>query len=280
MLRNLSDLKGCAIHATDGDIGHVSDAYFDDKDWAIRYVVVDAGSWLQSRNILISPFSVKNSNWTERRLSVALTRERVKDSPDYDTHKPVSRQQELTYVGYYGYPVYWGGPNLWGWADEPGLMMTGIGAPFANPNPGSQQIANEYLQRQEEDSAEDDPHLRSSNAVLEYHVEATDGEIGHVDDMLFDDVSWAIRYLIVDTSNWWLGHKVLISRKWLNDINWADSTVSINLTREQIKNAPKYDPSIPMDRPTEIRMHRYYGYHGYWDEAGKLRSHKKELAEP
>ena len=56
-----------------------------------------------------------------------------------------------------------------------------------------------------------DCHLRSSNAVIGHHIGATDGEIGHLEDLLIDDHTWAIRYLIVNTSNWWSGHRVLVS---------------------------------------------------------------------
>src|SRR5664279_428506 len=123
MLRSMNDLEDCVIHATDGSIGQVKDLYFDDKAWVIRYLVVDTGSWLSSRNVLISPIAIGHPNWTEKVLPVSITKEQVKNSPSIDTDKPVSRQHEMRYLGYYGYPLYWGGAGLWGGGMYPYIMM-------------------------------------------------------------------------------------------------------------------------------------------------------------
>ncbi len=114
MLTNASHLKGLVIQATDGTIGTVDQFYFDDETWAIRYLTVETDGWLGDRQVLISPISVVHTDWQGKRLDVALTKKQVENSPNIDTHKPVSRQHETTYMGYYGYPFYWGGPNLWG----------------------------------------------------------------------------------------------------------------------------------------------------------------------
>ena len=103
MLRNVKDLRGYAIRATDGVIGRVDDFYFDDEGWAIRYLVVDTGSWLSGRKVLISPIAVGSPDWTTQVLPVSLTRTQVEHSPDIDTRRPVSRQHEAEYFGYYGY---------------------------------------------------------------------------------------------------------------------------------------------------------------------------------
>ena len=124
MLRNVKDLRGYAIRATDGVIGKVDDFYFDDEDWGIRYLVVDTGSWLSRRKVLISPIAVGHAGWMARRLPVALTRTQVEHSPDIDTRKPVSRQHEAEYFRYYGYPYYWGGGGLWGMGAYPGGLTT------------------------------------------------------------------------------------------------------------------------------------------------------------
>ena len=114
-----------------------------------------------------------------------------------------------------------------------------------------------------------DSHLRSCNAVIKYHIRATDGDIGHVNALLVDDETWAIRYLIVETSSWWLGHQVLIAPRWIDDVSWFDSTVSVDLKRQAVKDAPRYDVSAPLDRVQEMGIHQHYGRPGYWAVEGE-----------
>ncbi len=99
---------------------------------------------------------------------------------------------------------------------------------------------------------------------MDYHIEATDGDVGHVQGMLVDEETWAIRYIIVNTSNWWLGHQVLIAPQWIQDVSWSDATVSVNLTRQAVKDAPPYDSAAQLDRDQEIGIHEHYGRIGYW----------------
>ena len=126
MLRSMKNLEDYAIRATDGIIGHVKDFYFDDEAWVIRYLVVDTGTWLSSRKVLISPIAIGRPDWTVRVLPVSITKEQVKNSPDIDTQRPVSRQHEIGHLGYYGHPYYWGGAGLWGDGAYPGMMGTGL----------------------------------------------------------------------------------------------------------------------------------------------------------
>jgi hypothetical protein len=263
MLRNLKELENYKISATDGEVGHVKDFYFEDDAWVVRYFVVDAGSWLSSRMVLISPISVHHPDWVERTLPVSITREQVKNSPDIDTDKPVSRQNEAQYMGYYGYPYYWGGVGMWGEGLYPYTMIPGY------VDEGGDRIEREremeaYLRDERARHRNDDPHLRSCNAVTGYHIEAIDGEIGHVSGFLVDDETWAIRYLIIDTSNWWMGHKVLIAPPWIKDVRWSDQIVSVDLSRETIKNAPPYDSAADWSREQELSLYRHYGRNGYW----------------
>ena len=104
-----------------------------------------------------------------------------------------------------------------------------------------------------------DPHLRSCNAVLKYHIHASDGYIGHVEGLLVDDATWAIHYLIVDTSNWWLGHQVLVAPQWIQGVNWLSSNVSVDLSRKTLKDAPAYAVASSLDRQQEIELLEYYG---------------------
>jgi hypothetical protein len=252
MLRSVKALEGFSIGATDGGIGKVKDFYFDDEAWVIRYAVVNTNAWL-GHEVLISPHSLGQADWAEEVLPVTITREQVKHSPGIDTAKPISRQYETSYLGYYGYPYYWGGTGLWGERDYPGTMLTGM----------SPSGFRGYL-RAPSDVPNADPHLRSCNAVMGYHIHARDGEIGHVQGFLVDDYLWAVRYLIVNTSNWWVGHQVLVSPEWIQDVSWLESKVTIDLDRQAIKDAPAYDEEALVDRDAELRIYNHYGRNGYW----------------
>lgn len=258
MLRNFQELEKCTIGATDGNIGHVTDLYFDDHAWVIRYLIVDTGSWLFSRKVLVSPISIQKLNWEEHSLQAAITREQVENSPTVDTNKPVSRQHEEQHLGYYGYPYYWGGADLWGSGMYPFEMIPG----YANVRGGlaARDTAIEAIQKAERARhRNDDPNLRSCQAVIGYHLHASDGEVGHVEGFLVDDETWAIRYLVVNTSNWWTGHKVLIAPQWIDGIHWWDETVTVDLSRDTVKAAPPYDPVIELDAQKERELYTYYG---------------------
>lgn len=268
MLRNMKDLEGYAIGATDGTVGHVKDFYFDDVAWAIRYLVVDTGTWLSSRDVLISPIALRQPNWAEKVLPVAITREQVANSPDIGTEKTVSRQHEIQYLGHYGYSYYWGGAGLWGEGAYPSMLTTGE-APDKLAVDAMPPRAQSPEAEAEAAPQDDDPHLRSCNTVTSYHVQAIDGDIGHVAGFLVDDETWAIRYVVVDTSNWWLGHQVLIAPQWIDNVSWADATVSVNLTQQAVKDAPPYDAAAQLDREQELGLHEHYKRAGYWSPDAK-----------
>ena len=261
MLRNLKDLQGYALRATDGDIGTVKDFYFDDERWVVRYLVVETGTWLASRQVLISPASLGVPNHDEQVVPVSITREQVRNSPDIDTDKPVSRQHEADHLGYYGYPAYWDSVGLWGAGSLPGLMMPEAG--YAGPtvlDGDDSALAAERAARH----ADDDPHLRSCAVVTGHHIKAQDGEIGHVQGFIVDEQSWQIRYLVVDTSNWWMGHRALVAPPWIQEVSWTDKVVAVNMTRDAIRNAPEWNSSQPPDRTHEIETYKHYDRTGYW----------------
>lgn len=261
MLRDLKDLKDYAIEATDGDVGRVKDCYFDDQSWTVRYLVVETGNWLASRKVLISPLSVQQPNWADKTLPVSITKEQVKASPDIDTEKPVSRQHESLFLGFYGYPMYWGTDAF------SGLALPGYTAHVVPPDARQQQAEFDYARAGEGKRHElNDVHLRSCDDMEDYHIHAIDGEIGHVVGFLLDDETWAIRYLIVDTSNWWLGHQALIAPQWIEGIRWTDRTVNVDLTRQAIKESVPYDRSANLDRQAEAAIFHHYGRIGYWTE--------------
>ena len=83
--------------------------------------------------------------------------------------------------------------------------------------------------------------LHTMSLMRGYHIFASDGEIGHVDDFLVDEKSWAIRYLVVDTSNWIGGQSVLISATSLHSIDSVNRRIHVKLSREEIKNSPSVE---------------------------------------
>jgi hypothetical protein len=264
MLRDLKNMDGFSIAATDGDVGFATDFYFDDKSWVIRYLVVETGTWLSKRKVLISPMAIGEPNWKFATFPARLTREQVRNSPAIDTHKPVSRQHEMEYSSFFGYPYYWGGNGLWGAASYPGAMLTNTDFAGSGADYLAVQVENERRAREAQHTDHDDPHLRSCKAVTDYHISAVDGEIGHLQGLLVDEESWAIRYLIVNTSNWWLGHQVLVAPGWISDVSWAQRRITVDLTRQAIQESPPYDPAGLPDRPQETLLHEHYGHCGYW----------------
>ncbi len=251
MLRDVSELEGLGIRATDGELGEVKEFYFDDDSWAIRYLVVETGGWLGGMRVLISPYAIARMDPTGRHIDVALTKKQVENSPTIDTHLPVSRQHEVAYLGYYGYPYYWGGPYLWG----PGYYPSGLAIPTVASGESRSDKSHKNLS---------DSHLRSTKAVEGYHIEAVDGDIGHVHGFIVEEQSWAVRYIVVSTTNWWPGKEVLVSPAWITKTSWSESKLYTGLTREAIRDAPEYIESRKITRDYEDDLYMHYGRPPYW----------------
>jgi uncharacterized protein YrrD len=249
MLKSTAAIKDLTIHASDGEIGSVEDLYFDDETWAIRYLIVNTGSWLSSKLVLISPIFIKRADWATSQIHITLTRKQIENSPDIDTRRPVSRQYEADYMDYYGSSYYWGSGNMWG----SGMYPTALARrefPYTRTDADHLQWA--------------DSHLRSCKEVTGYNIEATDGEIGHVQDFIVDQYSWSVRYLEVKTRNWLPGKVVLISPEWIENVQWAGSKVRVGVNRETIKTTQEFIESVPITREYESQLHEHYGRPPYW----------------
>ncbi|MGO9359160.1 MAG: PRC-barrel domain containing protein [Xanthobacteraceae bacterium] len=251
MLRNASTLHGYGIAASDGHLGVVTDLLFEDTSWLLRWLVVDTGHWLPGRKVLLPATVLGLVDPEKREFSVRLTMAEVRHSPDIDTERPVSRQIETDLYDFYGWRPYW----------NPGLYLDGFGNGYGGgatmplPVPGSARLEEDIAAAERD---HDDPHLRSVQAVTGYHVHASDGEIGHVADFLIEDADWSIRYLVVDTRNWWPGNKVLISPRSVRGVEWEDRFVNLTVDRQAVKSSPAYDASMTIDRTYERRLHGYY----------------------
>ena len=253
MLHSAKGLHGYTPVAVDGEIGSVEDGYFDDARWTIRYLVVDTGGWLSGRRVLISPYAIGALDPRERRLALTLPRELIRDSPDIDTAKPISRQHEAAYYHYYGWAPYWGGAATWGAYTYPYAMTV------APPR----SLAGEAGASPTDDDG--DPHLRSIAEVAGYDIAALDGDIGRVDDFLIDDQDWAIRYLAVDTGSWSrAGRQVLIAPPWIGAIDWVARKVAVELPKEAIAASPGIEALTGLDRDYERRLHDHYRRPAYW----------------
>ncbi|WP_426370305.1 PRC-barrel domain-containing protein [Pseudocolwellia sp. HL-MZ7] len=258
MLYSADDLKKCQIQSLDGDLGKIKDLYFDDEAWAIRYLVVTTNNWFFKREALVSPIALEIPDWVNKTMQVNLSQKQIDDSPDISAHKPVSHQQEIKYFGYYGYPIYWGGTGIWGNSLYPAGPMI---EPDSNEAPPNAAQAKAYAESQHED-----PNLRSWENVKGFVVIGSDGEIGHIQGLLIDELTFAVRYVIVRANDWWIGHDILVSPQWFHDMKWSDSSVKVDHTRAEVKGAPLYDSLVKMDRNWEITMHNHYEREGYWSK--------------
>lgn len=233
MLFSFEALRGYGIHATDGDIGSVRDVFFEDTSSTIRYLVVDTGSWLPGRRVLLAPAAVGAVDRARQVVTTGLTKRQVEDSPSVDTDQPVSRQQEEVLHRHYGWDPYWYGPMGYGVAPYWGVGMAAVPPP-AREDTVERELADAQRER-------GDPHLRSAREVVGYYVAATDGDIGHVEDLLIDDDGWMIRQLVIDTRNWLPGKKVLVAPERLRAVDWADQHIVLDMTRADVKASPEYD---------------------------------------
>ncbi len=238
-------LQGYKLDSLDGEIGKVQEFYFDDRYWVIGYLVADSGNWLTGRRVLISPYAMVSVNSEDQNIIINLTKKQIEESPPIESNKPVSRQFEEDYYRYYDWPMYWGGPNMWG---------------------NYPDIVQGLEKRRESASIEKpwDAHLRSTHAVSGYHIQSPDGEIGHVEDFIIDDETWAIRYLVINTQNWWPGKKVLLATEWIERVSWADSKIFVDLSREVIKQSPEFTEESLLTREYEAEIHDHYCRQGYW----------------
>jgi len=224
MLRNVTQLYGHKLGALDGDIGHIKDFYFDDQTWVIRYLVVNTGSWLSGREVLLSPHALGKWDDTRKTLSVNLKKKQIENSPAPEAHRPVSRQYEIEFYRYYGWPAYWEGTDVWG--------LGGFPVPLPPPMIEPQVELPRHR---------GDQHLRSTHAIAGYSIQAKDDAIGRVTGFYFDDRQWTVHDLAVETGHWFAGKEIRISRKKVERISYEQSKVFVSLTRSDIEQTGEHE---------------------------------------
>jgi len=246
MLRSVKSIYGYKIAATDGTIGKAHDVYFDDENWAIRYLVVDTGTLLTGHKVLIFPIATAQPDWKRQVIPVGLSKDHIENSPPIDKDKPVSKQHEIDLHTYFNLAPYW---------------TAGMGGPWGTAVP---PMPEGFVPPPESDDESGDPHLRSTRELTGYHLQALGGEIGHVEDFIVDDESWHVRYMVIKTKNWLPGKKVILPPAWIERFSWKEKKVFCELSRDEIKNAPEYDPEQPINRDYEIQYYDYYGRPAYF----------------
>jgi PRC-barrel domain len=244
MLRSIKQLFGDKLGGYDSEIGHVKDFYFDDKHWAVRYVVADTGSWIPGRLVLISPHVFDKFPQGGKTLPVNLTRRQIEGSPAIETHKPVSRQYEEEYYQYYGWPYYWQGNEVWGMSGFP--ILSKKSKPFRGEPPTNGVAKPEGVHA----------HLRSARDVIGYQIQTGDEIVGHVTDFMMDDKRWVICHLVVNTGNRFSGNKVLLSPGQVERISWDESKIYVNVGKKALLQRPASDGQFPAGDVVESRSVR------------------------
>jgi hypothetical protein len=242
MLRSAKEMLGYVLEASDGKMGRVKDLLFDDHQWTVRYLVADTGRWLPDRKVLLSPMTLGEPDPPGHGIRVDLTRSQIEAAPSIDSEKPVSRQHEEVLHEHYGIPYYWMGRGLWGLARTPYELRR----------------ESELVAEVKPDELEGDPRLRSLDEVMGYDILARDGEIGHVQDFILDGETWALPYMVVDTRDWLPGRSVLLAPRWVHRFDWAGTRAVVELTRDQIRESPEYDPHQPIRPEYREALREHY----------------------
>ncbi len=255
MMQVISAVKGFAIEASDGKIGTVVDFLFDDASWRVRWLVVDCGTWLTGRKVLIHPSAILRNDLEQQRFLVTLTKAQVEKSPELVEDQPVSQQMEDRLYSYYGWDPLWSGPYL---SETPGA----IAWPYMAPPYFGLGLDTGEARGKRASLHGSDPHVRSVNEIAGYHIHAADGEIGHVENLMIDDADWSIHYFIVDTRNWWSGKRVLMSPLAVKSIDWFERRFALDVSREQVNSSPPWDPLDAFTQLDAKLLHKHYGWPG------------------
>lgn len=239
MIHSLDHMRNRTVVAADGEIGAVADLYFDQDDWTLRYLLVDTGDWLAGRRVLISPEALQDAGEDDDLIWVNITREQVAQSPHIDPEQPLRREDESLLRGYYGWPLYWGGLSP--------LMTTGLpdypAVPVTGPQDAPRPTDTEPTLDQISEPLQPEPGLLSFDAVQGYRINAHDGHGGTLADLLIDDSSGRVLYMVIDTGNLFPGRRVLLAPTWVQQIRSADQEIDVDLKAETIKDGQEYDPT-------------------------------------
>lgn len=230
MLRSLSSLRGYTLAASDDDIGKIRDLLFEDRGLVVQYAVAVTGPWLFGRKVLVPWSALGAPDWHAKRFPVSMTRQEVKDLPGLETDPPVSQQQKRRAKALL--------------ASDPQVMWAWVA-----------------MVESEDDRPALEGHLRSAHEVTGYRVEAKDGPIGHVEDLIAEDGNWIVRYVVIDTRDWLPGRKVLVPATAVRGFEWGTRSASVGLTKQAIESSPEHDPAHPLGATYEVELREYWKVH-------------------
>lgn len=219
-----SDLKTYNIDASDGEMGKIKDVYFDDEKWAIRYAVIDTRKWLPGRKVLLSPRSFINLNEANENLEVEYDKETIRNSPSIMDEQAVSKEAENSIIGYYGWSRYWIGNPLWG------IENGSLDEPTEEKIMHDQQID----EQQEYD-------LRSEDETIGFKVHASDGKVGRVADMIYDNEYWKTQYIVVRSSESMVEDQYLVyTPEDIESVDWFEEDIYVKDSLEENKQSRLY----------------------------------------
>lgn len=258
MLRKLDSLLGFEVQGKDEELGKVSDFYFDQDKFILRYLVIDTGNWLKHELTLVSTDAFGEIDFKNEKIIVDLSAEELENGPSIDKNKPISKIMEEKVVRHFEWPLYWASSNISGSPSIPaGTLKREKLFAYDNLTEEEKQLEEEKVES----------NLRSFREIKGYHIHAVDKEFGHLDDLFVDEEDWVIRYLLIDTRNILPGKHVLIAPEWISHISWNKEDIFVNKTKKEIKEAPEYREERSdylVDRDYEKKLHDHYGEDIYW----------------
>jgi len=214
MIRRVRDLEGLTLTAVDGHAGRIRDVYFDDETWRVRYLVGETSPWPTGIHVAIAPSHVEEIDVRSNAVAVDLTRLEIERNPVLDSDLPISAQLRAASSAIGG-PMYWG---------------------FGAAGSASHEAVH-------------DTHLRSARHVTGFRVQATDGQLGHVIDLLVDDEDWTVPYLMTDTTHWRAGRPRLLSTGCVERIEVAAPQVLTRISRDEVELPPPASRANQPDLP-------------------------------
>ncbi|HEX8949328.1 MAG TPA: PRC-barrel domain-containing protein [Dissulfurispiraceae bacterium] len=250
-LRGLQSVAGYAVIAKDGEVGAVEEFLFDDREWAIRFIVVRTGDWLPGKKVLLPPSVLEEPDWELPKLHITIERAQLARGPILGAHEPASRMFQIDLYKHFGWAPFWLEEEYFNVPLHPSEVSSG-------------------LSRDQEKA--DDPHLLSTADTIEYRVEALNGDVGHPEDFVMDEDDWIIYYFAValdrseNVPEEETAKSVLIATEWVQKTAKEAGRVYLELDRDAVLRSPAYDPALPVDREYELELYDHYGRPRYWDQ--------------
>jgi hypothetical protein len=275
MQQSANNLLDFIIIGSDGYLGPLRDIYFDDGEWTFRYLVIEIAEPDTTSRYLISPLSIKQISFERKEIYIRLDQEKIINSPEIDVNLPISRQNEIALRRYYEWPVYWGETEFLDTPPHSGLEKPLIPFDterFADEPPeflsdendeltGIEPIDDELLETDFAHSEEDvtyNSELRSYIELLGYRIQCTDSDSSFIADLIYDDIDWIIKYIVLNLGNSLTNELILMTLHWVNGINWSKSRMLVTLDQQQLNSAPRYTKNQKITKEYEKNIFDYY----------------------